>query len=433
MSKTPNGACPDGWTYNTEKQQCEPGGQDGCPEGTTYNPDKQSCDPDNGQDCPQGFTYVAANNTCEPPANDDGGGACPAGYFFDTSINCCAPIVDDSCDPGFYRSAATNECMPLDENGCQDGYSYNRYEGACAPDPGGQDGQDGNKPTTEDGCDLGYVMNDAGQCVPGDTTEVQTDLNNQCDKGGYWDVNLMTCVYPDGDQCGPGYYLSAASNTCVPDDGPGSGCPIGYAYSVRAGCCVETPGNDGSACPGDNGQTGELQTFAAAPTNYDYGQGYCDPTGGQPCPTGYMFDEQQNGCVPVPTDGSTQTDGCPDGTTYDRQLGYCVQDQCGCQLGTYMNPDTQTCVPYQTGQEECWTYTVSVPVCEPITPTPHPECDRDERWNNVTLKCERIPEDEITVTPPPPSCSSYGTLSACKAAGCTWTPNRTPPNFGSCG
>lgn len=428
----PNGACPEGWTYNTETNQCEPG-DSGCPEGTTLSATAQGCTPDNGQECPDGFTYLAASNTCEPPANDDGGGACPAGYFFDQTINCCSPIVDDGCDPGSYRSAATNECMPTDEDGCQDGYSYNRYEGACVPDRG-----DGDNQTTEDGCDEGYVMNDAGQCVPGDTTTVQRTLNTQCAEGGYWDANLLTCVYPGDGQCGPGYYRSAASNTCVPSDGPGSGCPIGYAYSQRVGCCVETPGNDGSVCPGDDGQTGGLITFAAAPTNYDYGQGYCDPPEGEQCPTGYMFDGQ--GCVPIPTDGLLQTtDGCPEGTTYDYQLGYCVQDSCGCPLGSYMNTDTQECVPYgdQTTEGGCWTYTVSVPVCQGVTPTPHPECDRDEKWNPATLKCEREPDEPTGGGGTPggggaPACSSYGDQNSCKAAGCSWTPTGTHPNYGYC-
>lgn len=389
--QNPDGACPEGWTYNTAAtNQCEPGDEAGCPEGTTYSADQQGCTPDTGEECPQGFTYAAATNTCEPPSNDDGGGACPAGYFFDRTINCCSPIVDDGCDDGFYRSVATNECAPLDENGCQEGYSYNRYEGACVPDGG-----NGDNPTADgDGCQQGYVMNDAGQCVPGDTTNVQNTLNESCAEGGYFDANLMTCIYPEDGQCGPGYTLSAASNTCVPNDGPGSGCGIGYAYSERLNCCVATPGNDGSTCVGEDGETAGLVTFAAAPTNYDYGQGYCDPPDGQ-CPDGYVFDEGQNGCVPTTTEIS-QT-GCPEGTTYDEQLGYCVQDSCGCPLGTYMNTDTGTCVRYgePTGDEGgCWAITVSVPVCQYATPTPPPPCDNDEQWNQQTLRCERLPQDE---------------------------------------
>lgn len=423
--QNPNGACPEGWTYSTATNQCDPGGDDGCPEGTTYNADQQGCSPDDGQECPSGYIYAGETNTCEPPANDDGGGACPVGYFFDQNINCCSPIVDDGCDPGAYRSADTNECMPLDEDGCQDGYSYNRYEGACVPDPG--DGQ--TPPTTEDGCDEGYVMNDAGQCVPGDTTTVQRSLNQSCGEGGYFDTNLLTCVYPEDGQCGPGYYRSMATNTCVPNDGPGSGCPIGFAYSQRVGCCVETPGNDGSSCPGDDGQTGGLITFAAAPTNYDYGQGYCDPPegDGQGCPEGYIFDEQQNGCVPIPTDSLQRTvGGCPEGTTYDRQLGYCVQDSCGCPLGSYMNPDTQTCVPYgdQTTEGECWSFTVSVPVCGYQTPTPDPRCSSGKVWDEKTESCvEKNPTAPTGPTggQPAPSCSSYGSDPACTAAGCSWS------------
>jgi hypothetical protein len=150
-------------------------------------------------------------------------------------------------------------------------------------------------------------------------------------------------------------------------------------------------------------------TAFAAPTNYDYGQGYCDPPDGQQCPDGYVFNEQINGCVPVTTDG-VPTDGCPEGTTYDPQLGFCVQDQCGCPFGTYMNPDTQQCEPYINDEEGCWTTQISVPVCEDVTPTPHPECDRDEHWNPDTQQCERDPTN----------CSEIGNQQACSASGCDW-------------
>jgi hypothetical protein len=141
-----------------------------------------------------------------------------------------------------------------------------------------------------------------------------------------------------------------------------------------------------------------------------------------------MFNEQLNGCVPISTEntnGLIQTE-CPEGTTYDPQLGYCVQDQCGCPLGTYMNPDTNECVPYgDTGEQDgCWTYEVSVPECPDITPTPHPECDRDEKWNPVTMKCERLPDEEIPMT-----CADYTNSTACTAAGCNWYPYSSPPCY----
>jgi hypothetical protein len=397
----PNGSCPEGWSYNPTTYQCEPP-QDGCPEGTSYNADQQGCTPDTGEECPDGYNYVAASNTCEPPSNDDGGGACPAGYYFDQKINCCSPIVDDGCDEGSYRSAETNQCEPLDQDGCPDGYSYNSFEGACAPDPG-------ENPNGE-GCNEGFVLNDAGECVPAEGSATQQEMNEGCGEGGYYDPNLQTCVFP-GDECGPGYYRSENTDTCLPIKGPNSGCPLGYAYEEAIGCCVETPGNDGSVCPG---------TTAAA--DYDYVLGYCDPIDGQPCPSGYMYDEQQNGCVPVPTtDGLPQTvDGCPEGTTYNEQLGYCVQDQCGCPLGTYMNTDTNQCEPYGGGEQDgCWSYTVSVPECPFITPTPHPECDNDEQWNPDTQKCEGIPEEEVT----PVACSSFSDPNSCTAAGCRWQPS----------
>jgi hypothetical protein len=216
----------------------------------------------------------------------------------------------------------------------------------------------------------------------------------------------------------------------VPDDGPGSGCPIGYAYSERLNCCVETPGNDGSECPDDDGQTGGLITFAAAPTNYDYGQGYCDPPDGQQCPEGYMFNEQLNGCVPTSTEntnGLIQTE-CPDGTTYDPQLGYCVQDQCGCPLGTYMNTDTNECVPYgETGEQDgCWTYEVSVPVCEYVPPD-EVDCPEGETYQPSTGQCVR---EEL-------NCYDIGNQQVCQNAGCNWNCTSTPyicslgPSYGA--
>lgn len=404
----PNGACPDGWNYNTATNQCEPG-DGGCPEGTTLAATNQGCEPTTGQECPEGYIYSAASNTCEPPSNDDGGGMCPAGYFYDRQINCCSPIQtgENGCDPGFYRSVATNDCQPYDENGCPAGYSYNRYEGACVPDTG-----DGDQSGDEDGCRLeGYVMNDAGQCVPADNSISRTI--GGCPEGTYYDANLQQCIELGEGECGPGYYLNLRTNTCTPTDGPGSGCAEGYVFSERYNCCVAGPGN-GGFCPGDpaDGQTGRALT-----TGYDFGYGYCDPPQGQDCPDGYALNEN-GACAPI-LQRTLQT-GCPDGTTYDEQLGYCVPTSCGCELGTYYNRASDTCVPYGGEQNsECWSYTVSVPVCEYSSPTPPVICDHDEKYNPLTGLCERIPEDETV------SCSSYGDFNSCTGAGCTWVVSTT--------
>ncbi|MEX2161689.1 MAG: formylglycine-generating enzyme family protein [Anaerolineales bacterium] len=431
----PNGSCPDGWNYNTASDQCEPG-DNGCPEGTTLAATGQGCTPDTGQDCPDGYNFAAASNTCEPPGNEDGG-ACPAGYYFNAAINCCAPRPGDNlgCDPGSYRSVATNECVPYDENGCQDGYVYNRYEGGCVPDYGDGD----NQTTDEDGCRVdGYVMNDAGQCVPGDNSIYRTV--GGCPEGAYYDANLQQCIQTGDDGCGPGYFRSAASNTCVPGDGPGSGCPNGYAYSTRLNCCTPTPGSDGSYCPGDQTGDGQTPSLAAynppSATGYDYGYGYCDPQDGEPCPDGYMYDTGQQTCIPTTIQRTVDSGYCPEGTYYDQEMMYCVPTSCGCELGYYYDRQMQTCLPYggdqPTGEQGCWEYTVSVPECPDATSTPT-GCEADEKYNPLTGKCERACnrgevyntntgacEEPESGGGQPVACSSYGNQNACVANGCTW-------------
>jgi formylglycine-generating enzyme required for sulfatase activity len=414
----PNGACPEGWIYNEATGQCDLG-EDGCPEGTT--PGANGCTPDTGDECPAGWLYDEGAGTCQPPANNDGGGSCPAGYFYDQTINCCSPIPSDNvgCDPGFYRSVATNQCEPVDQNGCPDGTVYNRYEGGCVPDYG----QDDVQTTDISGCRLaGYVRNENGVCVPGD--DLTQRIVSVCDEGSFYDPQLGVCVQLEDGQCGPGYRLNPVSNTCVPNDGPGSGCAAGYSFSERYNCCVPTPGNDGSYCPGDeSAQTGRLVSYPQpSTTGYDYGTGYCDPVGDELCPSGYAYDEQTQSCVAIV--GRTVTvDGCPDGTYYDQSLGYCVQTSCGCELGYTYNPRTQTCEPFggepQTG-DGCWSYQVSVPVCPYQQPTT-PACDSDERWNQQTQRCEPDPEDVTGGGGGTPACGTYTSSSSCKAAGCTWT------------
>lgn len=412
----PNGACPEGWNFNPQTNQCEPGDA-GCPEGTTLAATNQGCEPTTGQECPDGYIYSASTNTCEPPSNDDGGGMCPAGYFYDREINCCSPVPsgNNGCDPGFYRSVSTNECQPYDENGCPDGYTYNRYEGACVPNTGDDD------PTGDaDGCRLeGYVMNDAGQCVPGETP-IQR-IFNACPEGTYFDENLQQCVELGDGECGLGYRMDSLTRTCVPTDGPGSGCAEGYVFSERYNCCVAGPGN-GGYCPGDpaDGQTGRVLT-----TGYDFGYGYCDPPEGQECPDGYTLNPQTGACEQATNLQRVTEAGCPEGTAYDEQLRYCAPTSCGCELGTYFDQRTNTCVPY--GDEPtgggCWSYTVSVPVCEYASPTPPVVCDRDEKYNPLTGLCERLPDNEVL------TCADYSSQSACNAAGCNWYAFSTPPCF----
>ncbi|MEX1247655.1 MAG: hypothetical protein WEA61_04170 [Anaerolineales bacterium] len=434
----PNGACPQGWSYNTETNQCDPG-ESGCPEGTTLSAAAQGCTPDTGQDCPEGYTFAAASNTCEPTPNDDGGDACPAGYYFDNAINCCAPIPGDNlgCDPGFYRSVATNECLPYDQDGCTDGNVYNRYEGGCVPDYG-------NGQTTDaEGCRLeGYVMNEAGQCVPGDNTIYRTV--GGCPEGTSYDANLQQCIDVGEGECGPGYRMNVQTNTCQPSDGPGSGCPVGYAFSNRLNCCTPTPGSDGSYCPGDQTADNQAPSLTAynppSTTGYDYGYGYCDPPEGEQCPEGYMYDTGQQTCIPTTIQRTVDTGYCPEGTYFDQSLMYCVQTSCGCELGYYYDGQTQTCLPYggdqPTGEQGCWEYTVSVPECPDATRTPT-GCEEDEKYNPLTGQCERACGQGERYNSNTGGCEEvdtcgYTNQAACQNAGCTWTPSGTPPNYGSC-
>jgi formylglycine-generating enzyme required for sulfatase activity len=446
-------ACPDGWTYNPETYQCEPGDQTGCPEGTTYNPDLAACQPNDGGECPEGYAYNEADNTCEPPGNDDGGGACPAGYFMDRNIGCCSPIPGDNlgCEPGSYRSVATNECIPLDENGCRPGETYNPYEGGCYPDLN-EDGQ----------CRLaGYVVVD-GECVPGPNSRIVEV--SQCAEGQYMDRYTGLCVdIPDG-QCGPGYYYDESMQTCRPTTGEGSGCANGYTFSSRLNCCVGSPGTDGSSCVGDEQEVTRLAAVAGP-------SGVCD-IGTDGCPEGYTRSAASNACVPVDgTQGTPPVDGaceegyvydeaygacmpelrrlvsvdnpqCGEGQYYDYELNYCVPANCGgCALGYYFEPALEGCVPYPDGDscpngyaydselqtcvpstgtgtssQGCWTTTQSVPECPYTTPV-IPTCPRGETYVPATGKCERGD---------PGTCGSYGSQSACNAAGCDWECTTTP-------
>jgi formylglycine-generating enzyme required for sulfatase activity len=454
----PNGdACPDGWTYNPDTYKCEPS-DGGCPQGTTYNADKQACTPDNGGDCPSPYTYDTQTETCQPPSNNDGGGACPAGYFYDQTISCCSPIKGDNngCGQGSYFSVAAGGCQPLDQDGCGDGQSYNPYEGGCVPDTG--DGSDQN--TSNGDCrQAGYIMNAQGACVPanGPTANGPTDNGptdgQDCGPNAYYDYSVEQCIGRGDNQCGAGYYYDANMQTCRPTDGPGSPCATGYAFNTALNCCSPTPGTDGSTCPGDqqgNANGNELVTFPGpSATNYDYGQGYCDPgTNGDGCPGGYYFDTEKNACYPIgddttptnpdgscgdgfgqdsffdvcyPIDVQPTVNGCGEGQYFDYNLGYCVSTSCGCALGYYLNTDTKTCMPNgqdQTGEPGCVTFTASVPVCG-FTPEPTPDCDKGTTYVPSTGKCER----DVQTTPV--SCSSYGSQSACKAGGCTWVVGTT--------
>jgi len=428
----PNGACEDGWTYNPNTYLCEPG-DSGCPEGTTYNADQQGCTPDNGNECPPPYIYDTATETCQPPSNDDGGGACPQGFFFDQNILCCSPIKGDNdiCGPNSYFSVAAAACAPLDQNGCGEGMTYNPYEQGCVPDTGGTDGNEGDE------CQDGYAMGEQGVCMP---ATGPTD-GNGCGPNSYYDYASEQCIGLDENGCGLGAYFNEQTDQCTPTTGPGSPCAQGYAYNEQTNCCAPTPGNDGSTCPGDpQGSDNELVTF---PTNYDYGQGYCDPGDDGECPAGYYFNSDTQTCELVPSSPTepNSDNQCPEGYVYDPatdtcmgtlldspvvqcnegqyfdyNLGYCVATTCGCALGYHYDNEMQTCVPDgngPTGEQGCITFTESVPVCE-YQPEATPVCDKGTTYVPSTGQCERDPQATQV------SCSDYSSMSSCGAAGCKW-------------
>jgi formylglycine-generating enzyme required for sulfatase activity len=504
--------CPEGWTYNKELQRCEPDDESGCPEGSFYDPQYERCVTEQG-DCEEGYYFAAFPGTnmgaCEPDSNDDGGGLCPLGYYYNREINCCSPLPEEqtgfACEEGYYYDTLRGLCVPLDDNGCPAGTVYDPYKGCVELDgnsenpPYGQcpegthlstdgsntclpDNPNTNGATYYPGatCPEGYSVNEAGQCVPSDGGPPPVDCGETALT--YYDPNIEQCIETT-DGCGLGYYYDERTQTCLPETGPGSMCGFGYMFSAVLNCCVPIPGGDGTECPGDgepNGSTAPPTYFAAAQTNFDYGNGYCDP-GDNPCPPGYSFSENRNACVPDITE-----DDCPEGTTYDEKrqvcvpdepgdcpegygyltalnacqpgdtppptcdegyyfdtgLGYCVptdDDGCGlgyltaapntctpqgedpngqCPTGYYYDTLLNTCVPIDQGGG-CWTVLVDVPVCQQPTVTPDPRCGVGKRWNEQTQSCEST-KDDPTATPGV-DCSDYNTANSCeKRDECDW-------------
>ncbi len=425
--------CPDGWTYNPDLYRCEPNPEGGCPEGSQYDAQLGRCIT-TGDDCGDGFTLThvgAGLRACEPSQNDDGGGLCPLGYFYDRSINCCSPIpqTGNGCEPGSVFDQLRGVCLPLDGNGCPAGSQYDPFKG-CISDgepTGGENPPYGQCPegTTLDpasntcipnqpqtfaaayvpdvSCPTGYSLNDLGQCMP------EQGEPQDCGPQGYFDPTIGQCIVtPDG--CGLGFYFNTATQSCLPQSGPGSQCGYGYRFDPAANCCVPVPGSDGTACPGDGelGSNGnQLVTwYAAAPTLYDVASQQCDP-GGDGCPLGYRYDQERQACVPVITE-----DDCPDGTTYDPQRQTCTPDegtecpdgysylravngcqpddsqQPQCEDGYYFNPQVGYCLP--TDQNGCGVgYLAAGPeACAPDGGQPGSQCPTGFVYDADTNTCQ---------------------------------------------
>lgn len=511
--------CPEGWHYDTLSYQCEPDDEGGCPQGTYYDTSNEGCVPENG-DCPEGYYFDTQTETCEPPGNNDGG-MCPMGYFYDTNIHCCSPItttITQGCELGYYYDTELQRCLPTDDYGCGPNLTYNPYEGACVPM---YDNQDDCEPNSQyqthlstcveeetscpDGYILasdgytcepqgtnlsrpsgqssfqtgpdcrqpGYVMNELGYCEPEGSNGDQGD----CGPNGYYDTLLQRCVTPgdgDGDEdCGPGYYYDRNQESCRPTGGPGSGCGYGFAYYPGLNCCVPTPGNDGTFCPGDfeggptaggdGGQTNGLTTFSAysSPNNseYDYGRGYCDPgDNGGDCPPGYHSDTPDGSCVPYNQGGD-----CPEGYHSDTIDGSCApfntsatsaiesvtliafnsqpaqQNETDCPSGYYHDSFNGGCLPegLQTFGDDCgegYYYDYEMNFCVPATcddcaigfynngevcvPYDRPDCP--EMWHYDTLN-NRCEPDEGGC----PQGTYYDTLEQ----GCVPTDDECPENW----
>jgi len=174
----------------------------------------------------------------------------------------------------------------------------------------------------------------SGQCVPEDTT-VQRILN-QCPEGTYYDANLQHA----------GTWATKVRSRLLPHLGSNTCTRLLVRHGVQMGMSSANAKQLRGRPPpwlllpwrSTDGQT------AAYLHGYDFGYGYCDPPEGQDCPAGYALSPETGACEPLLQ--RTLQNGCPEGTAYDEQLGYCAPTSCGCELGTYFDQRSNTCVPY---------------------------------------------------------------------------------------
>lgn len=422
--------CPNGW-FLSALLNCQPRDEKSCPPGTQWDAKLRGCVPI--KDCPEGF-ILTEKKTCEPRQNDRK--LCPAGYFYNKDIECCQPIRGDNlqCDANHYFDPNYKRCMPKDGNGCGFNFVYDCFgrcvgqpyqnpqsagDGRCpgnltfaAPNvcntPSG--GYDDSKPDPNRLKRPGDVLTAEGLITSGD--------NKNCGSGATFAAAFNTCISRDENKCPYGYHFDAEKKSCVPDNGPGSGCPDNYAFEPKLGCCAPIPGFDASRCPEDSKSAAGAKIDTSDPkqvfgiTNFNPMQGNCGPLisgNGQPpqCPPGYLatnaalctFNQNPNSNLP----------GCGPDEYFDKYLGYCVhlQPDC-CPLGESFSAFFGKCAPdvgnpprdgricadgYELADGECLLIgrenggqcvriSVNVPTC-------YGPCKVGYAYNPVTKRCEK--------------------------------------------
>lgn len=441
--RDPKMDCPSGW-YLSALMTCQPRDNTSCPPGTKMDIKLGGCVTE--QNCPEGYV-LTEKKTCEPEQNDRK--LCPAGYYFNKEIQCCQPIRGNNyqCDENHYYDPNYKRCMPIDGNGCGFNFVYDCF-GRCI----GQPYQDPKSPG-EGQCPGNLIFTAANICNtppsgyddnkpdplrlrrPGDILTadglITSGDNKNCGQGATFVAAFNTCIQRDENNCPFGYHLDVNLKRCVPDNGPGSGCPQGYAYQKRLECCAPIPGYDGSRCPQDQQTAASANLDTSDPrlvnnlTVYDPLQGACNPGSSQSdqtgqCPPGYPSTNAQPCSFNANADGNLPQ--CGINEYFDKYLGYCVPllPNC-CPLGESFSALLKHCAPdvgeppregkvcangYELvngqclliGREaggQCVTISVNVPTC--IGP-----CKVGYTYNPVSGRCEKKQDNCANVI-----CSRY--------------------------
>jgi type VI protein secretion system component Hcp len=247
----------------------------------------------------------------------DGSGMCPPGYAHNPETGCCSPYSPENydCGPDQYFDAGLKQCLPIGWDGC----------GPCQVlGPDGVCGARSGDEMLSGRCNVGN-----GKEVEFDEYGRQQESSEGCDDGAYKDPGIGLCL-ETRDGCALGYYLDPKTETCRPLSGPESPCPDGYLYNPLTGCCVPSPGIEGSECPEG--------------TEYD-GAGCSTPVSG--CPPTHYYDEETDSCL------LREPGKCPSGTSLSL-IGLCIPDEIGvCPEDYSYDPETDSCFKSEAGEMVC--------------------------------------------------------------------------------
>jgi hypothetical protein len=212
------------------------------------------------------------------------------------------------------RDLTTGECVwPQEE--CAPGF-HDDGTGLCVADD------------DEIKCPPGKVLNDEGTACIDET--IVTAKRDPCPAGTKYDEDLDACM-PITTECAPGFH-DDGTGLCVPDD---EECQDGY-HKDESGACVPDDCPDGYV---RNLETGVCELAAETPTPLVCPPGKVPNEAGtacidetiviakrDPCPTGTVYDEELDKCVPI------KTEGCAPGF-HDDGTGLCVPDDEECKDG----------------------------------------------------------------------------------------------------